>query len=254
MATRVPLSLTPSPAAPLRAVPAIGGDTAVSLTGYGRRFGARTVMADITLSIAEGEFVLLLGASGSGKSTLLRALAGLDPQADGEVLVPRARTVVFQDHRLLPWKRVWRNVIVGLPDRAKADAVTALGEVGLAERADNWPGTLSGGESQRVALARAFIREPRLLLLDEPFGALDALTRIRMHVLMRALCERHRPTSVMVTHDVDEAIALATRVLVLRDGGISLDLPVDLPGRRMTDPGVADLRARLLGELGVTAE
>ena len=169
--------------------------------------------------------------------------------------MPPARTVVFQDHRLLPWKRVWRNVIIGLPGRSKADAVAALDEVGLAERAGNWPVTLSGGESQRVALARAFIREPRLLLLDEPFGALDALTRIRMHVLLRALCERHRPTAVMVTHDVDEAIALATRVLVLRDGGISLDVPVRLPeGRRMSDPGVADLRARLLAELGVVAE
>jgi sulfonate transport system ATP-binding protein len=250
VATRVsgPL-ITPAPeAAPL-------ADTAVELTGYGRRFGRRTVLSDISLSIAEGEFVLLLGASGSGKSTLLRALAGLDPEADGRVLVPTRRTVVFQDHRLLPWKRVWRNVIVGLGERGKADAVAALDEVGLRERADNWPATLSGGESQRVALARAFIRDPQLLLLDEPFGALDALTRIRMHVLLRALCERHRPTAVMVTHDVDEAIALATRVLVLRDGGISLDLPIDLPrGRRPLDPGVAELRARLLGELGVTEE
>jgi sulfonate transport system ATP-binding protein len=131
----------------------------------------------------------------------------------------------------------------------------ALEEVGLAARADAWPATLSGGESQRVALARAFIRSPRLLLLDEPFGALDALTRIRMHVLLRTLVERHRPTTIMVTHDVDEAIALAGRVLVLRDGGISLDLPVDLPaGRRLVDPGVAELRQRLLAELGVSEE
>jgi sulfonate transport system ATP-binding protein len=172
------------------------------------------------------------------------------------VAVPAERSVVFQDHRLLPWRRVWRNVILGLPGGAgRADAVRALEEVGLAARADAWPATLSGGESQRVALARAFIRSPRLLLLDEPFGALDALTRIRMHVLLRALVERHRPTTIMVTHDVDEAIALASRVLVLRDGGISLDLPVDLPsGRRLVDPGVAELRQRLLAELGVTEE
>jgi sulfonate transport system ATP-binding protein len=145
-------------------------------------------------------------------------------------------------------------VILGLPGRAgRADAVRALEEVGLAARADAWPATLSGGESQRVALARAFIRSPRLLLLD--FGALDALTRIRMHVLLRALVERHRPTTIMVTHDVDEAIALASRVLVLRDGGISLDLPVDLPsGRRLVDPGVAEMRQRLLAELGVSEE
>ncbi len=224
---------------------------AVVLDGYGRRFGDRSVMSQISLSIAEGEIVMLLGASGSGKSTLLRALAGLDPGAEGRVHVPAQRTVVFQDHRLLPWKRVWRNVIVGLADRSKADAAAALAEVGLTDRAGNWPATLSGGESQRVALARAFIRSPRLLLLDEPFGALDALTRIRMHVLLRALCERHRPTAVMVTHDVDEAIALGTRILVLRDGRISLDLPVDLAGRRVSDPGVPELRARLLEELGV---
>ena len=229
---------------------------AVVLDGYGRRFDQRTVLAGIDLVVAEGEIVALLGASGSGKSTLLRALAGLDSEADGRVAVPAERSVVFQDHRLLPWRRVWRNVILGLPGGAgPADAVRALEEVGLAARADAWPATLSGGESQRVALARAFIRSPRLLLLDEPFGALDALTRIRMHVLLRALVERHRPTTIMVTHDVDEAIALASRVLVLCDGGISLDLPVDLPsGRRLVDPGVAELRQRLLAELGVTEE
>jgi sulfonate transport system ATP-binding protein len=229
---------------------------AVVLDGYGRRFGDRAVLAGIDLVVADGEIVALLGASGSGKSTLLRALAGLDLQADGQVAVPAERSVVFQDHRLLPWRRVWRNVILGLPGgTGRADAVRALEEVGLAARADAWPATLSGGESQRVALARAFIRSPRLLLLDEPFGALDALTRIRMHVLLRALVERHRPTTIMVTHDVDEAIALATRVLVLRDGAISLDLPVDLPsGRRLVDPGVAELRQRLLAELGVTEE
>jgi sulfonate transport system ATP-binding protein len=250
VATRVSVPLS-SPAADLGP----SGEIAVALDGYGRRFDGRTVLANITVSITEGEIVMLLGASGSGKSTLLRALAGLDPEADGRVLVPPQRTVVFQDHRLLPWKRVWRNVIIGLPGRSKSDAVAALTEVGLEERADNWPRTLSGGEAQRVALARAFIRDPRLLLLDEPFGALDALTRIRMHVLLRALCERHRPTAVMVTHDVDEAISLATRVVVLRDGGISLDVPVELPeGRRLIDPGVAELRARLLAELGVHDE
>jgi sulfonate transport system ATP-binding protein len=239
----------------LLAAPAIA-PPAVVLDGYGRRFGQRTVLAGIDLVVAEGEIVALLGASGSGKSTLLRALAGLDPEADGSVAVPAERSVVFQDHRLLPWRRVWRNVILGLPGGAgRADAVRALEEVGLAARADAWPATLSGGESQRVALARAFIRSPRLLLLDEPFGALDALTRIRMHVLLRALVERHEPTTIMVTHDVDEAIALASRVLVLRDGAISLDLPVDLPsGRRLVDPGVAELRQRLLAELGVTEE
>jgi sulfonate transport system ATP-binding protein len=217
--------------------------TEAILEGYGRRFGDRTVIEHVDLELRRGEVVALLGASGSGKSTLLRALAGLDPGADGQVEAPAERTVVFQDHRLLPWKRVWRNVIIGLRDRTKADAIRALDEVGIAGRADAWPGTLSGGESQRVALARAFIREPRLLLLDEPFGALDALTRIRMHLLLRALCERHRPATLLVTHDVDEAIVLADRVLVLADGRIRTDLRIHT--------GMDGLRARLLTDLGV---
>ena len=213
------------------------------LAGYGRRFGDRTVVEHVDLELHRGEVVALLGASGSGKSTLLRALAGLDPGAQGHVEAPAERTVVFQDHRLLPWKRVWRNVIIGLRGRTKQDAVRALDEVGIAARADAWPGTLSGGESQRVALARAFIREPRLLLLDEPFGALDALTRIRMHVLLRDLIERHRPATLLVTHDVDEAIVLADRLLVLADGRIRTDLRIR--------PGMDGLRARLLSDLGV---
>jgi sulfonate transport system ATP-binding protein len=247
MATRLPVPVDlPAAAAGLSAAPS------VVLDGYGRRFGERTVLRGIDLVIADGEYVALLGASGSGKSTLLRALAGLDPEADGRALVQAERTVVFQDHRLLPWRRVWRNVVLGVGGASRADATAALEEVGMAPLAGAWPATLSGGESQRVALARAFIRSPRLLLLDEPFGALDALTRLRMHALLRRLCERHRPTTVMVTHDVDEAIALATRILVLRDGAISLDVPVDLPaGRRATDPGAPALRARLLAELGV---
>jgi sulfonate transport system ATP-binding protein len=232
--------------------PAFALSTQGLLAGYGRRFGDRTVLEHIDLELHEGEIVALLGASGSGKSTLLRALAGLDPGAEGVVEAPPERTVVFQDHRLLPWRRVWRNVIVGLKGRTREDAVRALDEVGIAARADAWPGTLSGGESQRVALARAFIRSPKLLLLDEPFGALDALTRIRMHALLRDLCERHRPATLLVTHDVDEAIVLADRVLVLAGGRITTDLRIDLSaGRRRTDPGVAELRARLLSDLGV---
>jgi sulfonate transport system ATP-binding protein len=228
------------------------GATVVRIRGYGRRFAGRTVMAGIDLELVEGELTALLGASGSGKSTLLRALAGQDPQADGHVSVPRERAVVFQDHRLLPWKRVWRNVLIGLPRSAtRAQAVSALEEVGIGGRANAWPGTLSGGESQRVALARAFIREPRLLLLDEPFGALDALTRLRMHGLLQQLCERHRPATLLVTHDVDEAISLADRILVLSDGGISLDHRN--PARERRGTAALALRARLLQELGVRA-
>jgi len=223
--------------------PRTASDLTVSVTGLRRAFGSTVVLDGTDLTIRPGEVVALLGGSGSGKSTLLRALAGLDPGAQGHVEAPAERTVVFQDHRLLPWKRVWRNVIIGLRGRTKQDAVRALDEVGIAARADAWPGTLSGGESQRVALARAFIREPRLLLLDEPFGALDALTRIRMHVLLRDLIERHRPATLLVTHDVDEAIVLADRLLVLADGRIRTDLRIR--------PGMDGLRARLLSDLGV---
>jgi sulfonate transport system ATP-binding protein len=227
-------------------------DPTVQMRAYGRAFATRRVIDGIDLEIADGEIVALLGASGSGKSTLLRALAGLDPDAEGHVAVPAQRAVVFQDHRLLPWKRVWRNVVIGQRDASRGRALEALDEVGLRERADAWPATLSGGESQRVALARAFVRSPALLLLDEPFGALDALTRIRMHALLGDLCRRHRPTTLMVTHDVDEAIALADRILVLADGRITVDHHIVLgPARRRTDPGVATLRAGLLAQLGV---
>ncbi|HEX4490562.1 MAG TPA: ABC transporter ATP-binding protein [Acidimicrobiia bacterium] len=221
--------------------------------GVRRRFGDRVVLDGIDLELHANEFVALLGRSGTGKSTLLRALAGLDDGIEGQALVPRRRAVVFQDARLLPWARVIDNVALGL--RA-ADATVlarnALREVELDGHERDWPKTLSGGESQRVALARALVREPALLLLDEPFGALDALTRIRMHTLLDRLCERHKPAVLLVTHDVDEAILLADRVLVLSDGRVTLDVPVavDRP-RRRTDPHFAALRSRLLGELGV---
>ncbi|MET0287692.1 MAG: ATP-binding cassette domain-containing protein, partial [Polyangiales bacterium] len=128
-----------------------------------RIFGTRSVLQGVDITLERGEFVALLGKSGCGKTTLLRALAGLDPIDGGELRAPDARTVVFQEHRLLPWLRAWRNVILGLPDKTRAQAEAALAEVGLAERSDAWPVTLSGGEAQRVALARALVREPELL-------------------------------------------------------------------------------------------
>ncbi|WP_018350502.1 ATP-binding cassette domain-containing protein [Longispora albida] len=220
-----------------------------------RSFDGREVLAGIDLTIGPGEFVALLGRSGSGKSTLLRAMAGLDSGYTGRLRVPGKRSVVFQEHRLLPWKRVLDNVTLGLRN-ATAQGRAALGEVGLAQHERAWPVTLSGGEAQRVALARALVREPDLLLLDEPFGALDALTRIRMHALLQELCGKHEPAVFLVTHDVDEAILLASRVLVLSaNGRLALDLPVDLPaGRDRGTPGFAALRARLLTELGVSEE
>ncbi|MEU4241366.1 ABC transporter ATP-binding protein [Actinoplanes sp. NPDC026619] len=218
-----------------------------------RRYGERTVLHELDLAIERGEFVALLGKSGCGKTTLLRALAGLDPVDGGRLSVPRRRTVVFQEHRLLPWWKVWRNVAIGLPRAtARAKAQSALEEVGLANHADAWPVTLSGGEAQRVALARALVREPELLLLDEPFAALDALTRIKMHGLVRDLTSRHRPAVLLVTHDVDEAILLADRVLTMREGRIAAVHEVSAGARERGSAPFATLRGTLLGELGVS--
>ncbi|GAA3565297.1 ABC transporter ATP-binding protein [Microlunatus spumicola] len=226
---------------------------AVTVRGVGRTFGEQHVLAGLDLDVAPGEFVALLGHSGSGKSTLLRVLAGLDREFSGTVEVPRNRSVVFQNPRLLPWRRALANVAFALDGPDPADrARRALAEVGLAGKTDAWPLTLSGGEAQRVSLARALVREPRLLLLDEPFGALDALTRLKMYGLLRQLWDAHRPAVLHVTHDVDEAVLLADRVLVLSDGRISLDLEVALPRpRSRTAPGFGALRDRLLAELGV---
>ncbi|MFE5029411.1 ABC transporter ATP-binding protein [Streptomyces sp. NPDC056656] len=231
--------------------------TTVRIKDLVRTLGGRRVLDDLELSIAPGEFVALLGRSGSGKSTLLRALAGLDHDVagSGELAAPDDVSVVFQDARLLPWKRLLENVVLGLPGQdAEQRGRTALAEVGLEGRERAWPVELSGGEQQRVSLARSLVREPRLLLADEPFGALDALTRIRMHTLLRQLCERHRPAVLLVTHDVDEAIALADRVAVLDEGRIAVDIPVDLPAPRSRGgPEYAALRDRLLARLGVEA-
>jgi sulfonate transport system ATP-binding protein len=231
-----------------------GDDTVVIARGIGRAFDGRTIFADVDLDIRRNEFVALLGRSGTGKSTLLRAMAGLDPGYTGSVLVPDARAVVFQEPRLLPWRRVLANVLLGLPDDAEHRQLgaDALAEVGLQSHTAAWPITLSGGEAQRVALARALVRTPQLLLLDEPFGALDALTRLKMHGLLKVLCERHRPAVLLVTHDVDEAIALADRVLVLDDGQFRVDRTIDIDQPRdRADPDFVTLRAELLDALGV---
>ena len=219
-----------------------------------RRFTLKGVLNGVDLDIHRGEFVALLGRSGSGKSTLLRAIGGLDREAvgSGQIVAPERLAVVFQDARLLPWKRVLGNVMLGLNGSdAEARARAALDEVELAGREDAWPSELSGGQQQRVALARALAREPQLLLADEPFGALDALTRLRMHRLLRRLSERHRPAVLLVTHDVEEAITLAHRIVVLDDGRIGADIRVDLPENGGAGEGREALRARLLQLLGV---
>ena len=233
------------------------GGGAVRVRGLTRAFDGRTVLDRLDLDLAPGSFTALLGRSGSGKTTLLRTLAGLDPAPEGVAVVPRPAAVVFQEPRLLPWAPVWQNVVLGLDAHAggrangRALAEAALQEVGLPRHAAAWPLTLSGGEAQRVALARALVRAPRLLLLDEPFAALDALTRIRMHALVLDLWRVHRPAVLLVTHDVDEAVLLADRVLVLDGGRIALDRDVDLPRPRTASAGRDRLRRALLDALGV---
>ena len=225
----------------------------VQLRNVVRQFGQQKVIDELNLDIAPGEFVALLGASGSGKTTLLRALAGLDSIDSGQLRVPLARAAVFQEPRLMPWKNAWKNVVLGLDiQNPHARALEALTEVGLAHRVNAFPATLSGGEAQRVALARGLVREPKLLLLDEPFAALDALTRIRMQQLIIELWRKHTPAVLLVTHDVDEAILLADRVIVLEQGKIADEVPIDLPRQRSTGQhGFQAIRARLLGLLGV---
>lgn len=227
---------------------------AVDVSKVSRTFAGNTVLDRLDLKIHSGEFVALLGASGSGKTTLLRILAGLDAPDGGEAWVPEARTVVFQEPRLVQSMKVWRNVVIGLPGRlaTRDRAEAALAEVGLDHRIDAWPATLSGGEAQRAALARALVREPRLLLLDEPFAALDALTRLKMQRLIGELCQAHGPATLLVTHDVEEAILLADRILVLKEGRIGYDTRVRLPHPRRAGGKEFDaLRDTLLAELGV---
>jgi len=221
---------------------------AVVVSNLSRAYGDRVIIRNLSLRIERGEFVALLGESGCGKTTLLRALAGLDPIQGGRIVAPRRPAVVFQEHRLLPWDTLSRNVSLGLtaPD-ARTRVADALAEVGLGERLNDWPRNLSGGQAQRVALARALVQEPELLLLDEPFAALDALTRIRMHDLVRELVAKHRPGVLLVTHDVDEAIALADRILVMRHGAIAFEHRTNTAGLRIS-------RADLLAELGVASQ
>ncbi|MFJ4654023.1 ABC transporter ATP-binding protein [Nocardia sp. NPDC088792] len=229
---------------------------AVSITGLRKAFGDKVVLDGVDLTIRRGEFVVLLGPSGTGKTTLLRLLTGLEVPDAGSVLVPPARTTIYQEPRLVPSKRVLANVTIG--QRRSRDTreagLRALAEVHLEGKARQWPATLSGGEAQRAALARALVREPDLLLLDEPFAALDALTRLQMQDLVGDLVARHRPAVLMVTHDVDEAVRLADRVLILDHGRFAVDTVLDLPRpRTRTDPVALRHQAEFLARLGVTA-
>lgn len=239
------------------------GGVAITITGLAKSFGSHTVLHGIDLEVPAGQFLTVIGKSGCGKSTLLRILAGLDQATSGEVLfdgVPSSRSahvarLMFQEPRLLPWARVISNVEVGLGARralpgARERALAKLAAVGLESRATDWPSVLSGGQKQRVALARALASSPNFLALDEPLGALDALTRIEMQGLVEQVWREQGFTAVLVTHDVTEAIILGDRVVLIEDGIIKLELDIDLPRpRRRGAPEVAALEEKVLRHL-----
>ncbi|WP_232540091.1 ATP-binding cassette domain-containing protein [Azohydromonas aeria] len=237
-----------------RPVPPRGAE--VGVEHLSKAYGGQAVLRDVSLRLAPGEFVAIVGRSGCGKSTLLRQVAGLEQPDAGLLRIRgddggRGTRIMFQDARLLPWKSVLDNVALGLPlPEGRKRARRALEQVGLAKRAMEWPAVLSGGQRQRVALARALVHEPRLLLLDEPLGALDALTRIEMQQLIHALWREHGFTALLVTHDVSEAVALADRVVLIEQHRIAFDEAVPLPHpRSRADPGFAAFEDRVLQRL-----
>lgn len=227
----------------------------LQVNGLSKRYGARQVLQNTELVIEPGEFVAIVGRSGCGKSTLLRLVAGLELASEGVIRIDGETIaglsddtrIMFQDSRLLPWKRVIDNVALGLPPSQRSAAAGVLAQVGLAERQAEWPAKLSGGQRQRVSLARALVHDPRLLLLDEPLGALDALTRIEMHQLIEGLWLRSGFTALLVTHDVQEAVALSDRVILIEDGRIALDERIELARpRERGDAAFGAIEKRIL--------
>lgn len=232
------------------------GGLPISLNRVEKSFGKLSVLNSFNLEIAAGQFLAVVGRSGGGKSTLMRLIAGLDGASSGRVSIagekverlhPSVR-LLFQEARLVPWQRVVENVGIARGPNWRETARRALADVGLEGREEDWPSVLSGGQRQRVALARALVSQPQILLLDEPFGALDALTRIEMHRLLERIWAQRGFTTVLITHDVTEAVALADRVVVLREGAIALDIDIhlDRPRQELADPQAVDLQRRIL--------
>jgi sulfonate transport system ATP-binding protein len=226
----------------------------LNIQQVGKAFGNTRVLQEIRLEIHPGEFVAIVGRSGCGKSTLLRLIAGLDHPTEGDIFLDQQPVkgihsevrIMFQDARLLPWKKVIENVEIGLKSGPRNKAEEALQLVGLSDRANEWPSVLSGGQRQRVALARALVGEPRLLLLDEPLGALDALTRIEMQQLIERLWMEQQFSAILVTHDVSEAVALADRVVLLEAGKVAMDMKISLSRPRIRDQGFAHFERIIL--------
>lgn len=230
----------------------------IDLQHASKSFGKNKVLKNIHLSIEKGQFIAVIGKSGSGKSTLLRIIAGLDKLTEGELLYNGSTldeskvniTMMYQDSRLLPWKKVIDNVSLGLEDKEAERAERVLEAVGLLDFKHEWPSTLSGGQQQRVALARALIHEPSLLLLDEPLSALDAFTRLEMQNLIETIWNNLGFTTLLVTHDVREAIRLADRVILIEDGNIGLDINIENPRpRQLSDPKLALLEEEILNRI-----
>jgi sulfonate transport system ATP-binding protein len=212
----------------------------LDIQGIDKRFGDVVVLRQINMQVKDGEFLGIVGRSGCGKSTLLRLVAGLETPSAGRLMIDHqqltgintAARIMFQDARLLPWKRVEENVDPGQFNTGE-DVNQILESVGLLARKKDWPHILSGGQKQRVALARALVSNPKLLLLDEPLGALDALTRIEMQQLIVNLWQERSFTGLLVTHDVEEAVMLCDRVVVIDRGQISLEVGVNVPRPRL---------------------
>jgi sulfonate transport system ATP-binding protein len=232
--------------------------TEIRIRQLSKSFGSTAVLHNIDLAVHPSEFVAIVGRSGCGKSTLLRLIAGLDAATAGQIDLDRqpvvglnaSTRIMFQDSRLLPWRKVLDNVAIGLSKTGRQRSQWALEQVGLANRSQSWITQLSGGQRQRVALARALASQPRLLLLDEPLGALDALTRLEMQQLIQILWQEQQFTAILVTHDVEEAVFLADRVIVLNQGKVDLDLSIPLP--RPRNPGnatFADLKTQILDRI-----
>ncbi|UGU33530.1 ABC transporter ATP-binding protein [Mycolicibacterium smegmatis] len=228
--------------------------TVIELNGLSKQFGNQVILDDFALTVRKGEFVALLGRSGTGKTTLLRILAGLEDATSGHLRITPRSSVVFQEPRLIQAQRVWKNVVLSTSrsDEVYRRALDALTEVGLADKAKAWPKSLSGGEAQRVGLARALFRSPELLLLDEPFGALDAFTRRTAQDLVTTLWQEHQVGVLLVTHDIEEAVLLADRIVVLGHGTIQADIPVHLDRPRdVTSAEFNDIKRAVLNSLAI---